>query len=54
VLFSPNSSSTVADFLCDVAGTSERPQSVLRTASAAIGHVYRGQGTSNVFEVPEI
>jgi len=52
--FPPSSTGAVADFLCKVANGSERPNSVLRTASAAIGHVYKGHGIANVVERPEI
>lgn len=53
-LFPPDSTATVADFLCTVADASERPSSVLRTASAAIGHVYRGLGHENICAAPEV
>jgi hypothetical protein len=38
LVFPQPSTGPVADFLCEIALSSERPKSVLRTASAAIGH----------------
>lgn len=52
--FPPARTGAIAEFLCDVAKGSQRPNSVLRTASAAIGHVYKGYGLANMVEEPEI
>lgn len=52
--FPPLGSAAIADFLCDVASTSTRPQSVLRNASAALGHVYRIKGLENVVNSPPV
>lgn len=43
-------SAGLANFLCTIASKSQRPQSVLRTASAAIGHLYKAKGLENIVQ----
>jgi len=54
VTFPPTDTSVVADFLCTVSDKSSRPSSVLGTASAAIGHIYKGMQLPNVMDSPEL
>ena len=48
--FPPVKSAGLANFLCTIANKSQRPQSILRTASAAIGHLYKAKGLENLVQ----
>jgi hypothetical protein len=50
VVFPPNRPAELAEFLCDVADRSNRPASILHTASAAIGHLYKANELGNLME----
>ena len=42
--FPPNSSATLAEFLCKIGDESDRPRSALNATGAALRHVYRAFG----------
>ena len=46
--FPPVKSAGLANFLCTLANKSQRPQSILRTTSAAIGHLNKAKGLENI------
>lgn len=46
--FPPMKSAGLAKFFCVISSKSHRPQSILRTASAAIGHLYKAEGLENI------
>ena len=48
--FPPVQCAGVADFMCHIARGSQRPQSILRTASAAIGHLYKARELDNLVQ----
>lgn len=52
--FPPTEQSVLANFLSELASTSARPSSILRTATAAIGHVYKVKGMTNIIDSFEI
>ena len=45
--FPPAETAVVADFLCVLADASESPKSVLKTAQAALNHVYKSCGSTH-------
>lgn len=50
--FPPTQTAVLADFLREAADRSERPNSVLRTSVAAIGHLYNAKGMDNLVQCP--
>jgi len=52
--FPPVSTAVLAEFLREVADKSDRPNSVLHTTIAALGHLYTVKGICNVVDSPEI
>jgi len=53
VPFPPSDTDVLADFLCLVSDMSSRPSAVLQTASATIGHTYKGLQLTNTVDCPE-
>jgi hypothetical protein len=53
-IFPPTESKVIADFLCDIADTSLRPNSSLNSALAAMTAMYTGLGQRNLASEPEI
>lgn len=53
-MFPPENTAALAEFLRLIADGSDRPNSVLRTALAALGHLYSVKGNRHLIESPEI
>ena len=50
--FPPNNSATLADFLCHLADSSNRPRSLLCTATAALSIAYIHSGLPDLTKSP--
>lgn len=53
-VFPPSNHSDLAEFLYLLSTESQRPSSILHTATAALGHVYKIQGLTNIVDTYEI